>query len=833
MFTIVLDFVFLVFCQMHIPPSLAIVNGTNITTAKPYYVYLVKASLSERNYDHWLCGGAIVTKDFVITSAACVEDVDYLYVIAGYNKYIVDEELETDECTKKMKKRVIYTCVPVSYNFDFDLLEKWSYIDIALVKVDSPFDFEDPVYEQLCSYKPAIIPINYDPKYQVTNVDTMVMGFGHKSIWREHGDLDNYNVPFLQFSPTLIMDKKECMKEYSVYPNMSYIIEQYMICTLENGNINDKGEQINEDFTKMEGCVPAGARKNGPDDLCEDYNDKEFKFRRNNDKIYYYTSYEYIKRAAHLRYSNLTRRNGICQNDHGGPLVTWVGSREVIIGIASVFKITEENACIGPFLYTSTQCNSAFLDCVLNNPYWVDKTGATRLEKSTPKPDPIPDPKPNPNPTYRRRLDLCDSPPSVKGFDIVRNHISWKDHPSGPAQNELHPETQEFEKPVVPGEKYVRNENADQQYDATQKFAANKQYSGQQYQTNEEFLKQQEAAKSVEKQKSAANAAQYVERQNSAQYAAMQTNTANEQNENASRQRYAVIQNNAGNEQSVGSQNYLRIGNPYEQNRQLDPNQPSAGNNQFQNYQQNPQPVQFDGNQKNPINVQFNPNPPNSAYEQFQPNQQHTEDRPFQYNQQNGMYALNQQNTGKGQQNVANEPYVSNIGNVQYSLNQQVMSNGQFAPNQQLKANEQFNPNQQSIPNGQVVTNQQNTANAQYIYNSQKGNQFAPDTGNLANMQNGPNQQYAVNKQYTANQQVVGKQVMKNTNNNQNIQYYIKDRYHPEEELEDFPSDYRIPPERYQGNRMVARIGDEYGDANYALVNQATMPPQNLPYGYG
>ncbi|KAH9636506.1 hypothetical protein HF086_017672 [Spodoptera exigua] len=792
---------------VNVRPVLAIVNGTNITTPKPYYVYLVKASLSERNYDHWLCGGAIVSKDFVITSAACVEDVDYIYVIAGYSKYVVDEELETDQCTKKMKKRVVYTCVPVSYNFDFDRLEKWSYIDIALAKVESPYDFEDTTYERLCSYKPAIIPINYDPKYQTTDVDSMVMGFGHKSLWRQHGDLENYNSPFLQFSPTLIMNKKDCMKEYQVYPNMTYIIEQYMICTLGKGNIGDGGDPINENFTKLEGCPPAGSRRKGTDDLCEDYNDKDFNFRRKNDKIYNYTTYEYIKHAAHLRYSNFTRRNGICQNDHGGPLVTWVGSREIIIGIASVFKINEENACIGPFLYTSTQCNSAFLDCVLNNPYWLDKPGDAKPVET------------NKTKTRGGRLDLCDSPPSVKGFDIVKNHISWKDHPAGPAQNELQPETQEFERRIVTEQNYVRNENAElnQQYDPNQQFAANNHYSGQQHQTNEEFSRQQEAVnvQFSERQKYVSNS-QYVASQNSAAYAqvpARETNVANEQNNAvtkvAARQRFKVIQTNANREQSI-SQKYLRIGNPNEQNVQLDPNQ--------QNYQ-HPEIIRIEHNQQNPVNLQFHSFSPNSEYQQLPQDQE------------SRMYAFRQQNNENGQfnpnqQNVANVPFGPNTEYSQVSSNQQVVPN---VPRQQFIANEQFFPYQQTIPNVQFAIDHQSTANRQTVYNNllSTGNlQFAPNTGNLADVKNGPGQQNIVNRQQIA---VFGNRIA--SKNKENIQYYIRARYYPE--IEGFPNDYRIPQERYQGSRMVARIGDEFGDANYALSYQATMPPQNLPYGYG
>lgn len=79
---------------------------------------MVKASISPRNYDTWLCGGAIVSREFIITSAACVEDVEFLYAIAGYRKYVTDANIETDPCTKEKKKKVIYTCTPVGKYFE-------------------------------------------------------------------------------------------------------------------------------------------------------------------------------------------------------------------------------------------------------------------------------------------------------------------------------------------------------------------------------------------------------------------------------------------------------------------------------------------------------------------------------------------------------------------------------------------------------------------------------------------------------------------------------------------------------------------------------------------
>lgn len=54
------------------------------------------------------------------------------------------------------------------------------------------------------------------------------------------------------------------------------------------------------------------------------------------------------------------------QNDHGGPLITWVGGREILIGVASVFMLRDDS-CVGPYLYTSTNCNGLFLGCILRS----------------------------------------------------------------------------------------------------------------------------------------------------------------------------------------------------------------------------------------------------------------------------------------------------------------------------------------------------------------------------------------------------------------------------------------------------------------------------------
>ncbi|KAJ8709673.1 hypothetical protein PYW08_009677 [Mythimna loreyi] len=446
-----------------------IVDG-NITTAdKRYAVYFVKAKDSAKTYDTWLCGGAIVTKWFIITSAACVEDVQFMYAIAGYRKYVTDRNIDKDHCTKKKKKKIVYRCVPLSYEFDFKQVEKWAYVDIALVKVESPYDFADASYEVVCSYIPGPISINYDEKRQATDVDAMVLGWGHEHYWRERNDDENYNTELLQFGSTTLYDKQKCAEEYSDYPELIKIIEKYMICTKEPGHINDHGlpySMGNKKRIKKHICITKEMKKAGiPGEVCppgiapqqykerasdgvliardgrkhtkvtEINNGTNFKdngtdsdYRTDTDNGTYVANLKGSVSKANFNYKPgrgnvsgfingaFTRRTGICQNDHGGPLVTWVGKREVLIGIASVFKISPTKHCIGPYLFTSTTCNGAFLGCVLGDQTYNFRSRNDSLRTS--------------------REEICNSAPSVRGFDTMESYVSWKDHPDGPADNE-------------------------------------------------------------------------------------------------------------------------------------------------------------------------------------------------------------------------------------------------------------------------------------------------------------------------------------------------------------------------------------------------------------
>ncbi|KAJ8709671.1 hypothetical protein PYW08_009675 [Mythimna loreyi] len=385
-------------------------DGAPVSSEKRYTAYIVKAPISEKKYDAWVCGGAIVSSLYIITSAACVDDVEYMYAIAGYKKYVRDEDIENDECTKSKKKKIVYTCIPLKYELQYDKLDKWAYIDIALVKVESPYDFEDQSYKTVCSYIPTTIPVNYDQRFQEGGLDGLVLGWGHTDLWRKPDDNRNYNQEMLRYAPIKIMDKENCKMHYNMFTGMATVIDKYMICTLGKGDLDENGQmdsKVASASVKLNGCQNGLRFFSDNNVSCDDDATRRDILRTN------LTLNEAMLESKNKKIflqTNDSRKSGICQNDHGGPLVTWVGASEVLIGVASVFKVSDDSKCMGPYLFTSTQCNGAFIDCILSDP-------AIRIGG--------------------KRRTLCDSPPIQRGYDIVEKNISWRNHPAGAAENEI------------------------------------------------------------------------------------------------------------------------------------------------------------------------------------------------------------------------------------------------------------------------------------------------------------------------------------------------------------------------------------------------------------
>lgn len=53
----------------------------------------------------------------------------------------------------------------------------------------------------------------------------------------------------------MIFDKEKCKQAYEVYPNMGQVIEKYMICTLEVGNIDERGYPVLTEAPINDGCA--------------------------------------------------------------------------------------------------------------------------------------------------------------------------------------------------------------------------------------------------------------------------------------------------------------------------------------------------------------------------------------------------------------------------------------------------------------------------------------------------------------------------------------------------------------------------------------------------
>ncbi|CAG9569435.1 unnamed protein product [Danaus chrysippus] len=264
-----------------------------------------------------MCGGAIISRFHILTSAACVEDVTELYAISGTISYVPPQDIHSNGCTKNTKRKIVYTCIPKEYNLDYKQVETWSYNDIAVVRVDIQYDFSDPQYDKYCQFRPNSIPVNFNIANENKDRDVITFGFGHQSLWRLKDTKKDFNYPHLMYTRAKISDQGKCKAAYQK-PNLTENIVKYMICTNASGNIDINGKLVQR-------------RR----DLV---NEDDF----------------------------LTRRQGgICQNDHGVPLVTWINEEETVLGVGSVFRVNKDNKCEGPFLYTSTARNKVFIECLL------------------------------------------------------------------------------------------------------------------------------------------------------------------------------------------------------------------------------------------------------------------------------------------------------------------------------------------------------------------------------------------------------------------------------------------------------------------------------------
>ncbi|XP_026729225.1 uncharacterized protein LOC113494905 isoform X2 [Trichoplusia ni] len=333
-------------------------------------VYLIKSRESTDVYDSWLCGGALVTTTQILTSAACIIEIDNIYAIAGYRKYVNGRDIDRDNCTRLKKQRVVKIRVPREHiaNYKgYTNSTQWMTLDIGVATVEKPYDFDDVSFKIYCSYIPTTIPINYNTHVDEkvgTNVVALGWGRDRGSITR---DLVDRNSDTLREASIKIKEKEYCIQKFRGNA-LSGIIEKYMICAHGKGLLDGEGLIIEDsDKKSQKNCDELRSLTDRYDECLEDSVNPSF---RSIKEVLNGTVGDLQKKnATHLNTPKpevvVSRRQGICQNDHGGPLIAWVGSTELLIGVAvnSLYDVNFD--CVGPYLFTSTSVAGQIVRCLL------------------------------------------------------------------------------------------------------------------------------------------------------------------------------------------------------------------------------------------------------------------------------------------------------------------------------------------------------------------------------------------------------------------------------------------------------------------------------------
>ncbi|XP_021191538.3 uncharacterized protein LOC110377159 [Helicoverpa armigera] len=317
------------FCQQR--------TGHESVAGKNYLVYFVKSPYTKIDDKSWICAGAIVTPTQILTAASCLTEMQKIYAIAGYKKYVHGVDIDKDNCTSRYKKKVVKISVPKEYTIDATAKQPdWISIDIGIAHVQEPYRFSDMSYRMYCSYVPQSIIINFEKNNMLETNQAVALGWGGKQ------DESSKDI-FLQEANTTIIEKRMCSNLLSS-PESMELIEKYMLCASGEGQEAEDGLGTTA-VSVSDDCPPDSS-----DPICFD----DFKFRRLD--INSTSLREIISRRSTVK---------SCQYDHGGPLISWIGTQEVILGVALNGVAKAGFHCTGPRMYVSTAETETIIKCLL------------------------------------------------------------------------------------------------------------------------------------------------------------------------------------------------------------------------------------------------------------------------------------------------------------------------------------------------------------------------------------------------------------------------------------------------------------------------------------
>lgn len=362
-----------------------IIVGSEATTNRPYMVYL-KLPVNNPKYQdfrRWLCGGVIIHEEYILTSAACIEDAKHFYVVSGTYRHDERDDRYNSLCIKNGAKKAVWKCIPRNYVFDGHENDniRWMNNDIAVVKVEDEFDFTRRI--RGCDFVPrSICYNNQSQRLEEPGGIASIAGWGSVEKYNdEAGATQN-----LLEAEVKIISKNRCKRRWGTrYHN---IIDNYMICSKDL--VPDLSEICQEKYVDCTDVMYSGESEE------TDEGDRRRVLSPQN-------------LTLHSAYHNETGRRqgarmsgGFCENDHGGPLVYGTGVNSIVIGIISACLVKERtNQCYGPFLYTSVYKNRNLISCAI----------------------------------YKDIANDCDKlfRSSITHTEVTMN---WADHPDGPSKSE-------------------------------------------------------------------------------------------------------------------------------------------------------------------------------------------------------------------------------------------------------------------------------------------------------------------------------------------------------------------------------------------------------------
>ncbi|KOB71907.1 Uncharacterized protein OBRU01_13348 [Operophtera brumata] len=272
-----------------------IIAGTQASASRPYMY---------KDYRRWLCGGVIIHEEYILTSAACIEDAKHFYIVSGTSKHDERDDRYNNVCIKNGAKKAIWKCIPRNYVFDGHENDniRWMNNDIAVVRVDEEFDFTRRV--RGCEFIPK--PICYNNQSSKLEEDG------------NQGSIAGRNLGTRAFRSKCQTYFKENMQAK----------EKYVDCT-DVMYSDESGETRRKVLRPSEVAHSANHTESG-------------------------------RRTA------VPGSGGFCENDHGGPLIHGKGVNALVIGIISACLVKDRtNRCYGPFLYTSVFKNKNLISCAI------------------------------------------------------------------------------------------------------------------------------------------------------------------------------------------------------------------------------------------------------------------------------------------------------------------------------------------------------------------------------------------------------------------------------------------------------------------------------------